>query len=108
MGIGSPVHYSIKFLDLSFNTPLLNDIRVSAIWCSFVCHIYNTSIGGKECVPTRGVTSNKERITFRLTQRYMDILDELVRQGIYNSRNEAIRAGLRVLFEKHGIKVNTE
>lgn len=52
-----------------------------------------------------GEGSQRERITFRLTQRYMDLLDELVDRGAYNSRNEAIRAALRLLFEEHGLKV---
>lgn len=32
-------------------------------------------------------------------------LDELVNSGIYSTRSEAIREGLRLLAEKHGIKL---
>jgi len=47
----------------------------------------------------------KERITIRVTKRYMKILNKLVKDGIYNSRNEAIRDALRLLFEKLGIEL---
>ena len=47
----------------------------------------------------------RERITIRLTHRYMLLLDELVKRGAYNSRNEAVRDALRRLFEHHGLKV---
>mgnify|MGYP001049643744 CR=1 FL=1 len=47
----------------------------------------------------------RERITIRLTARYMEFLDRLVEEGVYNSRNEAIRDGLRLLFERHGFKL---
>ncbi len=49
--------------------------------------------------------SKRERITIRLTQRYMLLLEELVKRGAYNSRNEALRDALRLLFEHHGLKV---
>ena len=48
--------------------------------------------------------SKRDRITIRLTRRYMHLLEELVESGVYNSRNEAIRAGLRLLFEHHDLK----
>ncbi|MFH0748407.1 MAG: ribbon-helix-helix domain-containing protein [Candidatus Bathyarchaeota archaeon] len=49
--------------------------------------------------------SKRERITIRLTKRYMKLLDELIEKGAYNSRNEAIRDALRLLFERHGLRV---
>jgi len=49
--------------------------------------------------------SKRERITIRLTQRYMQLLEELVKRGVYNSRNEAVRDALRLLFEHHGLRV---
>lgn len=49
--------------------------------------------------------SKRDRITVRLTKRYMTLLEELVERGVYNSRNEAIRDALRSLFEHHGLKV---
>ena len=47
----------------------------------------------------------RERITIRLTKRYMKLLDELIEKGAYNSRNEAIRDALRLLFERRGLRV---
>lgn len=47
----------------------------------------------------------RERVTIRLTKRYMQLLNELVEKGIYNSRNEAMRDALRLLFEHHGLKL---
>jgi len=47
----------------------------------------------------------RERITIRLTKRYMQLLNELIERGAYNSRNEAIRDALRLLFEHHGLMV---
>lgn len=52
--------------------------------------------------------SKRERITIRLTQRYLQLLEELVKRGVYNSRNEAVRAALRLLFEHHGLRVLRE
>lgn len=49
--------------------------------------------------------SKRERITIRLTKRYMQLLNELIDRGIYNSRNEAIRDALRLLFEHHDLKL---
>jgi Arc/MetJ-type ribon-helix-helix transcriptional regulator len=50
--------------------------------------------------------SKRERITVRLTRRYMQLLESLIDGGIYNSRNEAIRDALRVLFEYHGLSLS--
>jgi len=47
----------------------------------------------------------RERITIRLTKRYMQLLNELIERGVYNSRNEAIRDALRLLFGHHGLLV---
>jgi Arc/MetJ-type ribon-helix-helix transcriptional regulator len=52
--------------------------------------------------------SKRERITIRLTARYMQLLDELVERGLYNSRNEAIRDAIRLLFERHNLKLAGE
>ena len=49
--------------------------------------------------------NKKERITIRLTVRYMELLNSLIEQGVYNSRNEAIRDALRLLYEYHGLRV---
>ena len=45
--------------------------------------------------------SKRERITIRLTKRYLDLLNMLIEKGVYNSRNEAIRDALRLLFKYH-------
>jgi len=47
----------------------------------------------------------RERITIRLPARYMELLNKLTEQGVYNSRNEAIRAALRLLYEHHELKI---
>ena len=49
--------------------------------------------------------SKRERVTIRLTKRYMWLLNKLIERGVYNSRNEAIRDALRLLFEHHGLKL---
>lgn len=50
--------------------------------------------------------NKRERITIRLTKRYLDLLNMLIEKGVYNSRNEAIRDALRILYEYHGLKVS--
>jgi Arc/MetJ-type ribon-helix-helix transcriptional regulator len=52
--------------------------------------------------------NKRERITIRLTKRYLDLLNTLIDKGVYNSRNEAIRDALRILYEYHGLKVSPE
>jgi Arc/MetJ-type ribon-helix-helix transcriptional regulator len=52
--------------------------------------------------------NKRERITIRLTKRYLDLLNTLIEKGVYNSRNEAIRDALRILYEYHGLKVSPE
>lgn len=46
-----------------------------------------------------------ERVSIRLPKRYVDRLNWLVEKGVYTNKTEAIRAGIRILFEKHGIKL---
>jgi Arc/MetJ-type ribon-helix-helix transcriptional regulator len=41
--------------------------------------------------------------SMRLTERQQDSLDEMVRQKIYPSASEAIRAAVALLEDKHGI-----
>ena len=45
----------------------------------------------------------KERLTIRLPKKYFVLLEQLVAEGIYSSKNEAIRDALRRLFEHFGI-----
>jgi Arc/MetJ-type ribon-helix-helix transcriptional regulator len=52
--------------------------------------------------------NKRERITIRLTKRYLELLNLLIDKGVYNSRNEAIRDALRILYEYHGLKVSPE
>lgn len=52
--------------------------------------------------------NKRERITIRLTRRYLDLLNTLIEKGVYNSRNEAIRDALRIMYEYHGLKVAPE
>jgi Arc/MetJ-type ribon-helix-helix transcriptional regulator len=52
--------------------------------------------------------NKRERITIRLTKRYLDLLNLLIERGVYNSRNEAIRDALRIMYEYHGMKVSPE
>ena len=50
------------------------------------------------------VTREKEKmvlISFHLPKSYVDVIDELVRRGVYPSRSEAIRAALRELVNKY-------
>jgi Arc/MetJ-type ribon-helix-helix transcriptional regulator len=51
-----------------------------------------------------GVARGKEKmvlISFHLPKSYVDVLDELVRRGVYPSRSEAIRVALRELVNKY-------
>ncbi|HMK94665.1 MAG TPA: ribbon-helix-helix domain-containing protein [Candidatus Limnocylindrales bacterium] len=52
--------------------------------------------------------NKRERITIRLTKRYLSLLNMLIEKGVYNSRNEAIRDALRIMYEYHGLKVSPE
>ncbi len=51
-----------------------------------------------------GVARGKEKmvlISFHIPKSYVEMLDELVRRGIYPSRSEAIRVALRELVNKY-------
>jgi len=43
-----------------------------------------------------------ELISFHLPKHYVDMLDDLVRRGIYPSRSEAIRDAIRLLLQHFG------
>jgi Predicted transcriptional regulators containing the CopG/Arc/MetJ DNA-binding domain len=50
------------------------------------------------------VAREKEKmvlISFHIPKSYVDVIDELVRRGVYPSRSEAIRAALRELVNKY-------
>jgi len=51
-----------------------------------------------------GVAREKEKmvlISFHIPKSYVEVLDELVRRGVYPSRSEAIRVALRELVNKY-------
>jgi len=52
--------------------------------------------------------SVEKRVDFYLTSDEKEFLDRLVESGIYISRAEAVRDGLRHLFEFHGIPLRLE
>ncbi len=45
--------------------------------------------------------ATKERITIRLTKRDQDGLKQLVKDGFFNSRNEAVRTAIRNLIAEY-------
>lgn len=47
----------------------------------------------------------KEIIPVKFEGALVESLEQLVETGIYSSKAEAIREGLRLLSEKHGIKI---
>ncbi len=47
----------------------------------------------------------QESLTVRLSPAYLAGMDRLVREGIYASRGEIIRDGLRKVFLENGIKI---
>ncbi len=46
-----------------------------------------------------------KRVSIRLTNRYVDCLNQLIEKEIYNNTGEAIRAAIRISFEHHGINL---
>lgn len=48
----------------------------------------------------------KTRVSLTLTHAYVEILDQLVDNGIFIDRQDACREGLRDLFKKHGLTLN--
>ncbi|ADB60905.1 putative transcriptional regulator, CopG family [Haloterrigena turkmenica DSM 5511] len=42
-----------------------------------------------------------DRVTFRATDEQLAALESLVDDGVYHSRSEALRAGVRQLLERH-------
>ncbi len=58
----------------------------------------------KNSNPRIGVARGREKmvlISFHIPKSYVEMLDELVRRGVYPSRSEAIRAALRELVNKY-------
>jgi len=52
------------------------------------------------------MTSDKTkiRVSVTMTRTYVDALDGLVEQGIYQSRGEVILEALRIIFKQRGIE----
>jgi Predicted transcriptional regulators containing the CopG/Arc/MetJ DNA-binding domain len=51
-----------------------------------------------------GVSKEREKmvlISFHVPRSYVEVIDELVRLGLYPSRSEAIRVALRELLGKY-------
>ncbi|GAI05527.1 unnamed protein product [marine sediment metagenome] len=46
-----------------------------------------------------------KRYTLTLRGVYSGFLDDMVEQGVYLEPQDALRAGLRLLFEKHGVEL---
>ena len=46
----------------------------------------------------------EESLTIRLSKIYIDLMDKMVKKGVYGSKSEIIREALRLLFEKYGEK----
>ena len=46
----------------------------------------------------------KSRISVTLTKSYIDTLGQLVNEGIYLTRGEAIQEGIRLLFKSYNIE----
>ncbi|MBA7671067.1 hypothetical protein ES703_79218 [subsurface metagenome] len=46
-----------------------------------------------------------KRYTITLRGIYSELLDDMVEKGVYIEPQDAIRQALRLLFEKHGVKL---
>ena len=45
-------------------------------------------------------------VTVKMPEKYIELLDVLVRMGLYSSKSEAIRTAVRDLLVKHGFFAN--
>ncbi len=55
----------------------------------------------------KSIKSNsfEEKIDVSLSKVYSDMIDKLLKKGIYQSKGEIVREGLRLVFEKNGIRL---
>lgn len=58
-----------------------------------------------EHVPRGDRETQSKRYSVTLRGVYTEFLEELIGQGVYHESQDAIRQGLRLLFEKHGIEL---
>jgi Arc/MetJ-type ribon-helix-helix transcriptional regulator len=42
-------------------------------------------------------------VTIRFGDYYENLLESLIKRGIFKTKSEAIRSGVRILAEKHGV-----
>jgi len=49
--------------------------------------------------------SFNETLGVRLSKAYLDAIDMLLEKGIYASKGEIVREGLRYIFERNGLKL---
>ena len=52
------------------------------------------------------MSMERKKVSLTLTTRYIERLDHLVKEGLYMERQAAIREGLRLLFELHGVPLD--
>ncbi len=55
--------------------------------------------------PTGDPKNGSKRYSLTLRGVYTKYIEALVDQGVYHEPQDAIRSGLRLLFEKHGIRL---
>ena len=54
------------------------------------------------------MASEKERVSVTLTKPYLNFLEQVVKNGIYIKRGEALREGLRLLMRTMGVRLSPE
>lgn len=47
----------------------------------------------------------QKSLTIRLSKLYLDLMDRMIKKGLYGSKSEMVRESLRLLFEKYGEKI---
>jgi Arc/MetJ-type ribon-helix-helix transcriptional regulator len=55
--------------------------------------------------PRGNPKSPGQRYTLTLRGIYAEVLNDMVEKGVYLEPQDALRAGLRLLFEKHGVEL---
>ena len=52
--------------------------------------------------------TEKPRVWAVVTERSREVMHLLVKEGIYLTQGQAVRAALRLLYEKHGVILTPE